>query len=290
MKTFFRVFLLISLVCFGAPTAIQAAGLAETLVGRILLQVESHGEAWYVDPVTQQRFFLGRAEDAYALMRAKGLGVRHAELLRYRASRFPARLSGRIVLDVEAHGEAYYIIPRSLTGVYLGRAQDAYALMRRYGLGITNTNLARIPVATGQINLPTPIQVEAPYQTLEQAAFNGVNRYRAQKNLAALNWNEEVATVARQHSLAMANGSVAFGHDGFSERAETLQQKLTLHGLAENVAYNDYPDPATTAVEGWINSTGHRLNIENNAYTLTGMGVARSSDGAYYFTQLFVAP
>lgn len=290
-----RIITALLLFSVALPTAVQARTLAESLSGRILLQVQSHGEAWYIDPVTKQRFYLGRAEDAYALMRAKGLGIRHAELGRYLAGRFPARLSGRIVLDIEAHGEAYYILPATLKGLYLGTAADAYALMRRYGLGITNEHLGTIPVAQGQMTIPTPtlplpIPAASPYRTLEQDAFNRINAYRQSKNLSVLVWSEEIAIVARKHSVEMANGSVAFGHDGFSDRAKVLQQKMSLHGLAENVAYNDYPDPASTSVNGWIESTGHRTNIENAAYTLTGMGVAKSSDGAYYFTQLFVTP
>ena len=274
---------------FSAHTA-QAATLAHTLSGRILLQVEAHGEAWYVDPVIEQRFFLGHAEDAYTLMRAKGLGIRQRDLTFFQATRFPQRLAGRILLAVESHGEAYYILPQTLQGVYLGRAADAYALMRRYGLGISNANLALVPAGNGPVDLPVPQPAEAPYQSLERDAFNRINTYRGEKGLGALAWNEEIARVARQHSVEMANGSVAFGHSGFADRAKLLQQKMTLHGVAENVAYNDYPDPALTSVNGWIASDGHRANIENGAYTQSGMGVARSSDGAYYFTQLFTAP
>lgn len=295
MNVFSRVLLIAGLTFALIPTMTQAKTLGESLAGRILLQVQSHGEAWYVDPVTKQRFYLGRAEDAYTLMRAKGLGIRHAELTRYLAGRFPARLSGRILLDVEAHGEAYYISPLTLQGAYLGTAADAYALMRRVGLGISTKDLSLIPIAPGQIDpsLPVrPVQTPtiAPYTSLEQDAFNRINAYRQSKGLRLLVWNEEIAKVARQHSIEMANGSVAFGHDGFSDRAKALQTSMPLHGLAENVAYNDYPDPAYTAANDWIESSGHRTNIENSVYTLTGMGVSKSSDGAYYFTQLFVTP
>lgn len=291
LKSFFRFLTCLSLVFLILPSVTQAAiPLSERVSGRILLQVESHGEAWYVDPVTKQRFFLGRAEDAYALMRAKGLGIRHAELARYRAGRFPTRLSGRIVLDVESHGEAYYVLPGSLIGVYLGQARDAYALMRQYGLGITTADLAQIPVGVGPASFPTPTPVQSPYELLERQAFDLINEYRVSKGLGTLVWNTDIANVARQHSVEMANGRVAFGHDGFTDRAKLLQQRISLHGIAENVAYNDYPNSAQTSVTGWIESEGHRVNIENSAYTASGMGVARSSDGAYYFTQLFIAP
>lgn len=288
--TLLRFSALLCLAFLFSPHTAAAATLAQSLSGRILLQVEAHGEAWYVDPVTEKRFYLGRAEDAYTLMRTKGLGIRQSDLVRFQATRFPQRLSGRILLAVESHGEAYYIMPQTLQAVYLGHAADAYNLMRRYGLGITNANLALIPTGNSVVSLPIPQPAPAPYQSLERDAFNRINTYRSEKGLSALRWNEEIATIARQHSVEMANGRVAFGHGGFNDRAKLLQQKLTLHGVAENVAYNDYPDPALTAVTGWIASDGHRINIENTAYSLSGMGVARSSDGAYYFTQLFIAP
>lgn len=38
--------------------------LPERLTGRILLQVESHGEAWYVNQTNLKRYYLGRPSDA----------------------------------------------------------------------------------------------------------------------------------------------------------------------------------------------------------------------------------
>ncbi len=43
--------------------------------GKIFLQVESHGEAWWVNPDEDKRYFLGRPDDALALMRAYGKGI-----------------------------------------------------------------------------------------------------------------------------------------------------------------------------------------------------------------------
>jgi endonuclease YncB( thermonuclease family) len=58
----------------------STASLAGRLKGRILVQVESRGEAWYIDPVDGRRYFLGRPADAFELMRQKGLGVSNADL------------------------------------------------------------------------------------------------------------------------------------------------------------------------------------------------------------------
>ncbi len=141
-KKFF-LFLFILVFCL-MPFKFLRADIAENLSGYILLQVEDHGEAWYVYPEDLKRYYLGTAEDAYEIMRAKGLGIAHQELQRYLNSYFPLRLSGMILLDVESHGEAYYVYPGDLQGYYLGRAADAYEIMRNLGLGITNKNLSYI--------------------------------------------------------------------------------------------------------------------------------------------------
>lgn len=71
-----------------------------------------------------------------------------------------------------------------------------------------------------------------------------------------------------------------------TERVQAIA--IPYRAAAENVAYNrGYTDPVAKAVEGWLNSSGHRRNIEGN-YNLTGIGVAKNSQGAYYFTQIFI--
>ena len=56
------------------------------------------------------------------------------------------RLKGRIVLRVQAKGEAYYINPKDLSVNYLQDGAAAYQAMRKLSLGITNTLLSHIPV------------------------------------------------------------------------------------------------------------------------------------------------
>ncbi|MBF2005642.1 CAP domain-containing protein [Chlorogloeopsis fritschii PCC 9212] len=122
---------------------------------------------------------------------------------------------------------------------------------------------------------------------IEQSVHEKINAHRATKGLSALTRNSSIDSQARTHSRNMANGSVPFGHQGFSDRVKNTG--LSYSAAAENVAYNcGYSDPATQAVKGWLNSSGHRRNIEGN-YKLTGIGVAATSDGkCFYFTQIFM--
>jgi hypothetical protein len=124
--------------------------------GYILLQVEKNGEAWYVYPGNGERYFLGRPDDAFSIMKKLALGAAHNYIID--TDIFPARLSGLILLDVEKNGEAYYIYPKNNKKYYLGRPTDAFRIMSNLGQGISNVGLSSIPV--GQIN--SSITVSTP--------------------------------------------------------------------------------------------------------------------------------
>lgn len=127
------------------PLFVRANNLGQQLAGRILLQVEENGEAWYINPKDEKRYFLGRPEDAFNLMRQLGLGVSEQDFNSFNNA-VPKRLAGHILLRVEANGEAYYVDPVDLKMHFLGRPMDAFNVMRSLGLGITNQNLNKISV------------------------------------------------------------------------------------------------------------------------------------------------
>ncbi|MEH2024875.1 CAP domain-containing protein [Nostoc sp.] len=122
--------------------------------------------------------------------------------------------------------------------------------------------------------------------TLEQSIFNQINNYRVSQGLLALTRNAAIDNQVRIHSQNMANGTVPFGHTGFSERLKAT--RVSYRAAGENVAFNQgYTDPATIAVQGWLKSPGHLANIRGN-YDKTGIGVAKNSQGGIYFTQIFI--
>src|SRR5262245_29586424 len=53
--------------------------------GHILLQVQSHGEAWYVDPVGGYRYYMPDGDAAYEMLRSFGLGITNADLASLKA-------------------------------------------------------------------------------------------------------------------------------------------------------------------------------------------------------------
>lgn len=122
---------------------------------------------------------------------------------------------------------------------------------------------------------------DMPAQILKE-----VNAYRSTKGLPALKMLEKASEQAREHSRNMALNKTPFGHDGFEERIDKISATAgRMMAAAENVALGELT--AKEVVKGWINSAGHRKNIEGN-YTLTGVGVHTNAKGVVYYTQLFM--
>lgn len=130
----------------------------------------------------------------------------------------------------------------------------------------------------------------SPFSALEQSIHQQINQYRKSHNLPSLTLDPTISEQARIHSKNMASDRVPFSHQGFEQRVKAIGSAIPYRQAAENVAFNKgYGDPAQQAVQGWIKSTGHRINIEGQ-YNLTGIGIAKNAKGEYYFTQIFIHP
>jgi hypothetical protein len=131
--------------------------LVNKMKGRMLLQVQSVGEIWYVSPVTGKRYQATKT-NALPLFRSLALGISNANLAKiplYNAPTtkanwtFRAGVKGRLLLAVDDYGRVWYVHPD-----YLWRREvtkeNIMTLFRAYSLGITNANLAKIPI--GNVN------------------------------------------------------------------------------------------------------------------------------------------
>ncbi len=146
-KIFFMAALaiVIALGMSALPKITKADSLGAQLSGRVLLAVQANGETWYVNPVNQQRYFLGQSLDALNIMQQLGLGISNKDFDSFKGQA-PLRLSGRILIKVEDLGEAYYVNPLDLKMNYLGTPSEALDLFQSFGLGITNSDLARLAI------------------------------------------------------------------------------------------------------------------------------------------------
>lgn len=124
--------------------------------------------------------------------------------------------------------------------------------------------------------------------SMEKSILSYINDYRRSKGLGELMFLDDANRQAYQHSRDMATGRTPFGHDGFDQRISAIKKGMNapyIPAAAENVAEGQLS--AQEVVKGWINSPGHRKNIEGN-YNLTGIGVYLDRQGVPYFTQIFI--
>jgi uncharacterized protein YkwD len=138
------------------------------------------------------------------------------------------------------------------------------------------------------------LTITAPASYLEERrVFELTNAERRRHHLQGLRWNDDLAGEARRHSVRMMQARF-FSHED-PERGP-LPRRLArsgfyFRGAAENLNYSrGYQDPAAAAVQGWMESPGHRKNLLDPDYTQIGIGVARAQDGTWYVTQIFLRP
>ncbi len=177
MKHLWRYQILLLLTLLIAPSVLvfaQTTPIADRVSGRILIDVDNRGEAWYVYPPTRERYYLDRPSDAFLLMQRLGLGISNQDILLIPepGASFEGdvnlrnQLAGRILLQVEAAGEAWYVHPETKERHFLGRPADAFSLMHSQSLGITTADLALIPIATEpgeSIYHEVPFTAQAPF-------------------------------------------------------------------------------------------------------------------------------
>lgn len=123
------------------------------------------------------------------------------------------------------------------------------------------------------------------YSDMENEIVSIINTYRAGKGLSTLNTYNIVSGEAQTHTEYMVEtGKV--DHADFGIRHQNLVQYAAAKSVAENVAYGY--SSAQAVVNAWLNSEGHRKNIENGDFTDFGISTESNSEGRNYFTNIFI--
>ena len=222
-RVFTGLLLLCSIMVVPLASHATTSSLAQRLKGRLLLQVQDHGQAWYVNPDDGLRYYLKDGDAAYRLMSSLGLGISNRDLAVIPSVRQPEdmssrasvcgsntlaeRVKGKILLQVHAAGEAWYVDPTSCYRVYLKNGDEAYRIMRVLSLGITNQDLATIPVSSAIESLAqvagekTLVTLAVPKVDGENP-FSGATLYRYTSTNAA-DQAEEWASYRSTDAVAM---------------------------------------------------------------------------------------
>lgn len=146
--------------------------------------------------------------------------------------------------------------------------------------------------AVRQPTVQPPTSTVSSANETEARTFELMNAQRLAMGLKSLRWDETLAAVARMHSQNMAS-SKFFSHKGLA--GEFVDDRAAKFGIfnwlaiGENIAFmKGYSDPATMAVDKWMQSESHKKNILNDQWRESAIGVAVADDGAIYFTQVFI--
>ena len=113
-----------------------------------------------------------------------------------------------------------------------------------------------------------------------------VNAHRARIGCPPLAWDALAAQAAQRHTEDMVRRNY---FDHASPEGQNVGERLRAQGaswraVAENIAYGQ--ETAAEVVRGWLNSAGHRRNIENCTYTRQGVGYARGRWTHVFYTPL----
>ncbi len=110
-----------------------------------------------------------------------------------------------------------------------------------------------------------------------------VNEQRSQAGLGALSWDSNLASAANVRAKEIVSSFSHTRPDG-SACFTAVVNDGSYMTLGENIAYG-YTG-ASSVMNGWMNSEGHRANILNGSFTKLGVS-CYYENGTYYWVQIF---
>lgn len=236
-KIYFSIMLVAAsaALIYAGGSVIAENTIASKVKGKIVLQVEDNGEAWYINPDNLKKYYLGRPDDAFDLMKKLSLGITNQDLakipvgliednntdtdgdglnddlekalgtdpdkkdtdsdsyddktelekdydpngngkLKYDSS-FIKTNAGKIFLQVESNGSAWYVNPTDNKRYFLNRPADAFSIMKGLGLGIKSSDLATISTYYDQTDNQTVQDQEASSTSTDKEYSNSSYGY-----------------------------------------------------------------------------------------------------------------
>lgn len=213
---------------------------SQKLAGRILLQVESRGEAWYVEPKTGERYYMANGNEAYNIMKNLGIGISNTDLEKIKNNKsLAAKQKGKIFLQVESRGEAYYVDFNGNLN-YLKNGLEAYNIMRTLGLGISNKDIENIRASK---NSSTPLSMSSPASSIVKTAQEKQGQGDSQLKIEKCKSNQAITksklTQGYEQTLSLlkSTGNATIEkvyHDCLSKSYESTT--FTMGGLSSQIS------------------------------------------------------
>tara|TARA_R110002020_G_scaffold70100_11_gene181994 strand:- start:795 stop:1301 length:507 start_codon:yes stop_codon:yes gene_type:complete len=128
-----------------------------------------------------------------------------------------------------------------------------------------------------------PKSASTPETLTDAEILLAINGVRRANGAPPWTYNPALENAARSQARLMAS-SDTLSHD----LGVTLRQRVTAAGyigaVGENVAkgYKDLPG----AIQGWMESPGHRSTLLNDKFTEFGLAAARTANGRVYWAMI----
>jgi uncharacterized protein YkwD len=160
-------------------------------------------------------------------------------------------------------------VPVRFVAVRLRAAHLAVALALSF--------LLAAPLVFPRAAQASPQSAQPQAASPERVLFDAANRERVAKGLKALQWDESLATAAREHAQLLAQRNVLShqlpGEPPLEDRARQAGARYSV--IAENVAEGATPEALHS---GWMHSAPHRANLLAPELTSVGIAVAASQE------------
>lgn len=180
------------------------------------------------------------------------------------------------------------------TDVYIVQKGDSlWKISLKYQVGISEIISANPQFKNPSLIYPgdkVTVPLFTEVKSIEAQVLSLTNAERAKNGLPALTMNWQLARVARYKSQDMIDKKY-FAHQSPTygspfDMIEAFGIRFT--AAAENIAYGQ-KTPAEV-MNSWMNSPGHRSNILSGNVSQIGVGAAKTANGTYYWTQMFIRP
>ncbi len=137
------------------PATISVEGpsseaLARNYSGQVLLDVARHGEAWWVDPRSLTKVYLGRPDEALERLRLRAALVAFDDIARVAESEslpqdaaYAQAVAGHVLAPTDVVGAAWYVHPALKVRLRLATPDDAWLVMKT-GVPVSSATLDAI--------------------------------------------------------------------------------------------------------------------------------------------------
>lgn len=136
------------------------------------------------------------------------------------------------------------------------------------------------------------VKITGDLSDAEFKIYDLINRERQKRGLRELDWDDDVARLARAYARQMARDQL---FDHYDRNGKTVIERAAdfrienWRKIGENLFFCEgYRNFSALAVRGWMKSVTHRQNILDRDWTTTGIGAARTKSGKIYVTQVFL--